>query len=59
LLTRDQVELLKSDNIVSADAERDGRTLKGLGIQPTSMEAVLEGYLWRFRKAGQFTRLAA
>jgi NADH dehydrogenase len=59
LLTRDQVELLKSDNIVSAEAEHDGRTLKGLGVQPTSMEAVLEGYLWRFRKAGQFTRLAA
>ncbi len=59
LLTRDQVELLKSDNIVSASAERDGRTLKGLGINPTSMEAILEGYLWRFRKAGQFTRLAA
>lgn len=59
LLTRDQVELLKFDNIVSEEAERDGRTLKGLGIQPTSMEAVLEGYLWRFRKAGQFTRIAA
>lgn len=58
LLTRDQVELLKSDNIVSAQAERDGRTLKGLGINTTSMEAVLESYLWRFRKAGQFTRLA-
>ncbi len=59
LLTRDQVELLKSDNVVSKKAEREGRTLQGLGISPTSMEAVLEGYLWRFRKAGQFTRLAA
>lgn len=59
LLTRDQVELLKSDNVVSVEAERDGRTLKGLGIQPTSMAAVLESYLWRFRKAGQFTRIAA
>jgi NADH dehydrogenase len=59
LLTRDQVKLLKSDNVVSQRAERDGRTLQGLGIAPTSMEAVLEGYLWRFRKAGQFTRLVA
>jgi NADH dehydrogenase len=59
LLTRDQVQLLKSDNIVSKQAEREGRTLRGLGIAPTSMEAILEGYLWRFRKAGQFTRLVA
>ncbi|HVT55281.1 MAG TPA: complex I NDUFA9 subunit family protein [Xanthobacteraceae bacterium] len=58
LLTRDQVMLLKSDNVVSAKAAREGRTLQDLGITPTSMAAVLEGYLWRFRKAGQFTRLA-
>ena len=54
LLTPDQVELLKSDNVVSDDAARDGRTLKGLGIEATSMEAVVPTYLWRFRKAGQF-----
>lgn len=59
LLTRDQVQLLKSDSIVSKKAEREGRTLRGLGITQTSMEAILEGYLWRFRKAGQFTRLVA
>ncbi len=59
LLTRDQVKLLKTDNVVSKKAEREGRTLQGLGITPTSMEAILEGYLWRFRKAGQFTRLVA
>jgi NADH dehydrogenase len=59
LLTRDQVKLLKTDNVVSKKAEREGRTLHGLGITPTSMEAVLEGYLWRFRRAGQFTRLVA
>jgi NADH dehydrogenase len=59
LLTRDQVELLKSDNVVSKKAEHEGRTLQGLGISPTSMEAILEGYLWRFRKAGQFTKIAA
>ena len=30
-LTPDQVELLKSDNVVSAEADREGRTLAGLG----------------------------
>jgi uncharacterized protein YbjT (DUF2867 family) len=54
LLTPDQVELLKGDNIVSAAASRDGRTLKGLGIEATAMEVVVPTYLWRFRKTGQF-----
>ena len=31
-LTPDQVELLKSDNVVSDAATREGRTLQGLGI---------------------------
>ena len=53
-LTPDQVELLRSDNVVSDAAVREGRTLKGLGIEATSMEAVVPTYLWRFRKAGQF-----
>ena len=56
LLTRDQVILLERDNVVSAEAEREGRTLKGLGISPTALAAVLPSYLGRFRKAGQFTR---
>jgi NADH dehydrogenase len=59
LLTRDQVIQLKRDNVVSAEAEREGRTLAGLGIVPTAMESVLPSYLWRFRKAGQFSRSAA
>ena len=54
LLTPDQVELLKSDNVVSPAAERDGRTLHGLGIVPTAMEVIVPSYLWRFRKTGQF-----
>jgi len=53
-LTRDQVELLKSDNVVSAAAEAEGRTLKGLGIEPATMEAIVPQYLYRFRKSGQF-----
>ncbi len=54
LLTRDQVELLKSDNVVSAAATSEMRTLAGLGITPTSVEAIVPSYLWRFRKSGQF-----
>jgi NADH dehydrogenase len=59
ILTRDQVELLKTDNVVSAEAMRENRTLQGLGVPQTSMEAILPGYLWRFRTAGQFTRTLA
>jgi uncharacterized protein YbjT (DUF2867 family) len=54
LLTPDQVRLLRSDNIVSAEAEREGRTLAGLAIEPTSLAAILPSYLGRFRTYGQF-----
>jgi uncharacterized protein YbjT (DUF2867 family) len=54
LLTRDQVELLRSDNVVSDAARAEGRTLEGLGIVPRSAEAIVPSYLWRFRKTGQF-----
>ena len=53
-LTPDQVELLRSDNVVSDLAKREGRTLEGLGIVPTSFAAIVPSYLWRFRKTGQF-----
>jgi uncharacterized protein YbjT (DUF2867 family) len=53
-LTPDQVELLRSDNVVSEDAIRDHRTLQGLGITPASYEAIVPNYLWRFRRTGQF-----
>jgi len=55
LLTADQVELLKSDNVVSAAAQREKRTLDGLGIAAQGIEGIVPGYLYRFRKAGQFT----
>jgi uncharacterized protein YbjT (DUF2867 family) len=58
VLTRDQVTLLESDNVVSDKAKKDGRTLEGLGIAPTAMSAVLPGYLWRFRTRGQFQPVA-
>jgi NADH dehydrogenase len=56
-LTRDQVILLQNDNVVSEAAKAEGRTLEGIGLQPTAMEAVVPGYLWRFRKAGQFAKM--
>src|ERR1700742_411370 len=58
-LTPDQVELLRSDNVVSEAAKSAGLTLEGLGITPDSMEAVAPQYLWRFRAAGQFQKNGA
>ncbi|EKF19243.1 complex I NDUFA9 subunit family protein [Nitratireductor pacificus] len=56
LLTLDQVEQLRHDNVVSEAAAKDKRTLAGLGIAQHSLAAMLPAYLWRFRPAGQFTR---
>ena len=55
LLTTDQVELLKSDNVVSEAARKERRTLEGLGVAPRGIQGIVPGYLYRFRKAGQFT----
>ena len=55
VLTEDQVTLLQSDNVVSADAEG----LAALGIEPTGIEAVAANYLWRYRRGGQFAEAAA
>ncbi|MGH6763615.1 MAG: complex I NDUFA9 subunit family protein [Phyllobacterium sp.] len=54
-LTRDQIRLLRVDNVVSEQAKAEGRTFDGLGIQPRTIEAILPAYLWRFREQGQFT----
>ena len=53
-LTPNQVELLRSDNVVSDTAKAAGLTLEGLGITPDSLAAVAPSYLWRYRKTGQF-----
>ncbi|MBV1700483.1 MAG: complex I NDUFA9 subunit family protein [Hyphomicrobiales bacterium] len=54
-MTRDQVLLLQSDNIVSKAAESEGRTLAGLGITAETIEAIVPSYLARFRKSGEFS----
>jgi uncharacterized protein YbjT (DUF2867 family) len=54
LLTPDQVELLRVDNVVSDAARMEGRTLQGLNIEPEPIETIVPSYLWRFRKTGQF-----
>ena len=56
LITADQVELLKVDNVVSAEAKAAGRTLEGLGITGRTIEAQAPSWMWKFRPAGQFTR---
>ena len=56
LLTMDQVELLKSDNVVCEAAKAESRTLEGLGISPQGIESIVPSYLYRYRRAGQFTR---
>jgi NADH dehydrogenase len=53
-LTPDQVELLKRDNVVSAAAIAEGRTLAAAGIEPRSLAAILPTYLWTYRRGGQF-----
>ena len=50
LLTIDQVKLLKKDNVVSPTAAG----LADLGITPTSVEAVIPSYLWRYRAKGEY-----
>ena len=55
LLTADQVELLKSDNVVSEAAGREKRTLEGLGVSPRGIAGIVPSYLYRYRRAGQFT----
>jgi len=49
-ITSDQVELLKSDNV--ADHGLPG--LAEVGIVPTSIEAIVPSYLYRYRKGGQY-----
>jgi NADH dehydrogenase len=49
-VTADQVESLKVDNVASG--QHPG--LAELGVSPTSLEAILPTYLYRYRKGGQY-----
>ena len=49
-ITSDQVRLLKADNVVSGAYPG----LAELGITPTTLEAVLPSYLYRYRRGGQY-----
>lgn len=50
LLTIDQVESLKTDNVVSLDA----KGLEDLNVKPTALDLVLPHYLARYRPGGRF-----
>jgi NADH dehydrogenase len=49
-ITADQVEMLKADNVLSGAYPG----LSDLGITPTTLDAVLPTYLYRYRKGGQY-----
>jgi NADH dehydrogenase len=51
ILTIDQVELLKYDNITSGNYP----VLKDLGIKANSVEKIIPKYIYRFRSGGQFS----
>ncbi len=50
VITKDQLKLLKKDNVVSDDAQG----FDALGIKPLAPEAIMADYLWRFRPSGQY-----
>lgn len=54
LLTLDQVRMLETDNVVSEAAVSENRTIEDLGIKPKSVEAIVPGYLWMYRRLGQY-----
>ena len=54
-ITVDQVEVLRSDNVVS----QGGLGLADLGIQATAVEPIIPAYLYRYRKGGQFAEVPA
>lgn len=59
-LTVDQVRLLQHDNVVSAEAIKEGRTLAGLGVvAPNGISAIVPAYLERFQSRGQFAHYRA
>jgi len=57
-ITSDQLEMLKTDNVVSDQAIKQKRTLEALGVKPTPMAVILPSYLVQYRPSGQFTKIA-
>ena len=55
VLTSDQVELLKSDNV--ANPALPG--LAALGVAATAVESIIPTYLYRYRRGGQFAEETA
>jgi NADH dehydrogenase len=53
LITRDQVKLLRNDNLVGEGA----RGFEAFGIKPRAMDAILDSYLYTYRPYGQYTDL--
>jgi NADH dehydrogenase len=49
-ITADQVEMLRSDNVVCPQA----LGLAELGVTPSALEPIIPTYLYRFRKGGQY-----
>ena len=50
LITPDQVEMLKHNNIISGNYP----TLNDLGVSGTPIQSILPKYIYRFREGGQF-----
>jgi uncharacterized protein YbjT (DUF2867 family) len=55
-LTADQVTLLKTDNVVSERAEKNGLTLAATGITPVRVSSILPTYMVHYRAHGQFAK---
>ena len=53
-LTPGQVDMLRTDNVVSEAAITEGARLQASASTPKPIEAIVPSYLWRFRKTGQF-----
>ncbi|MBD8686109.1 MULTISPECIES: complex I NDUFA9 subunit family protein [unclassified Rhizobium] len=54
-LTADQVTMLRDDNVVSAEAEKAGLTLEGIGMTPVRVSSILPTYMVSYRTNGQFS----
>lgn len=54
-LTADQVTMLRDDNVVSAESEKAGLTLEGIGMTPVRVASILPTYMVSYRTNGQFS----